>query len=384
MSSLARDIQILQVGEKGILGQIVGDIPLQERAFQRLEEVGLVWSPLRLHPVFRPEEDLPVGLPDTIAFHPVPLIGRDSRGVDFRFQVQEAALNEGLHRGKRQPQPRGLHHRFHAGVHLEILEQLLGILQGQRIHQIRRKGIALCLPQLVKDRLRDGPPGIHCVIRRTAFFRLSARAARASWGCVLSMMPVVPAKRICRNTNGLDHLEGIPQTLHALFLGKGRGFHKKLAADHLGLRAEAQLLGGELNHACFAAGQVGYRLVEVLKHRLSRLGGVGGCQEGLLRLFKDVDQAIRATGRPLFEAGISSQPQELPEQDHGFRRGVVAGLGGQRAKAQIVEVGAVRQQIRHLALGQAKPLDELEGLFQQHIGTGEAVYIGLGIERKLA
>ena len=47
------------------------------------------------------------------------------------FQIEQAALNERLHRRHRQAQARRLHDRLHARVDEEIFEELVGVLERQ-------------------------------------------------------------------------------------------------------------------------------------------------------------------------------------------------------------------------------------------------------------
>ena len=79
--------------------------------------------------------------------------------------------------------------------------------------------------------------------------------------------------------------------------------------------------------------------------------------------------------------------ENSPDRGRGLARDMAVRWAleevGQAYDVRLVSFAAMKQQ-PHLALVQAKPLDKLERLFQQHIGAGETIYGGLGIERKLA
>src|SRR5829696_35373 len=99
-------IETIEVLQEGALDQVVGNITLQERAFQLFEEVAFVVSKFRFEPVLREQEYLSICLPEAIALHPSPVFVIESRrrhresGLalwGLRLEIQEAALNECLH-----------------------------------------------------------------------------------------------------------------------------------------------------------------------------------------------------------------------------------------------------------------------------------------------
>ena len=50
--------------------------------------------------------------------------------MDLRLQVEQAALDEQLHRRDRQADARGLHHRLHARIDQEVLVELLHAIEA--------------------------------------------------------------------------------------------------------------------------------------------------------------------------------------------------------------------------------------------------------------
>src|SRR5207302_7871666 len=96
-------IEVLQILQQSVIDQIAGDVALEQSALERLEQVGFVQAQFGFHPVLGEEEDLAVGLPDAIAFHPFPPIGINGArsyvqvgvGVGI-FQIEQAALDKSL------------------------------------------------------------------------------------------------------------------------------------------------------------------------------------------------------------------------------------------------------------------------------------------------
>ena len=122
-------VEALEVIVEGILSQVLRDVALQQGAFELLEQVRFVQAEFRLEPIFGEQEYFPIGLPDAVALHPVPEISGDGASCDIpcgvgiaAFEIEEAALDEGLNRGERQTDARGLHHGLHAGIDEKILE----------------------------------------------------------------------------------------------------------------------------------------------------------------------------------------------------------------------------------------------------------------------
>ena len=76
----ARDLlQALQVLEDRVLHEFLGNLPLQQRRFQLLEQVRLVVPEFRLEPILRVEEDASVGLPKAEPSPYLPLLFVDGR-----------------------------------------------------------------------------------------------------------------------------------------------------------------------------------------------------------------------------------------------------------------------------------------------------------------
>ena len=164
----------LQTGEivqiRGF-GRVVGDVALLQIAHHLFEERRLIVAQLGIEPVFGPQEDLAVRLPDTIAFHPGPPVRVEIRGGDLRLEMANAALDEDLDRGERQPDARGLDGRLGAGIDEEVLEQFVERIHIRQVawrwrsarrfvakllQDVGDQRVALRLPNRVVDRLDDG------------------------------------------------------------------------------------------------------------------------------------------------------------------------------------------------------------------------------------
>ena len=83
----------------------------------------------------------------------------------MRFQIEQAALDEQLHRRDGQADARGLHHRLHAGIDQEVLVELLHAVEAVLVHDVGHQRIALALAQLVEDRLGHALPGLRLEAR---------------------------------------------------------------------------------------------------------------------------------------------------------------------------------------------------------------------------
>jgi hypothetical protein len=68
-------VELLEVAGYGAARSFVGELDLREVRLELLEERRLVGTQIRLEPVLRMEEDLPVGFPQPVGLHPPPLIG---------------------------------------------------------------------------------------------------------------------------------------------------------------------------------------------------------------------------------------------------------------------------------------------------------------------
>src|SRR5260370_18529247 len=117
-----------------------------------MEQVGLVEAKFGFHPIFGEEENLTVGLPDAIAFHPVPPAGIDGAGSNVQlgvevgiFQIEQAALDKSLDRRHGKAQTGSLNHGLHAGVNQEIFKELVGFFQVQSLDSISDQDVPLLL-----------------------------------------------------------------------------------------------------------------------------------------------------------------------------------------------------------------------------------------------
>ena len=141
----------------------------------------LVVAELRLEPVLWVEEDLPVRLPHPVALHPLPRrrVADPYRGSRHpRLEVEEASLDEQLHRGDRELQTGGLHDGLGRGVDEEVLVQLVWMLEvvlwiGEDVCDER---IALAAAELVRDWLGDLRPDVVAELRLERVAQVARRS----------------------------------------------------------------------------------------------------------------------------------------------------------------------------------------------------------------
>ncbi len=401
-------LQPLQVAHEGVLRQVLGDLTLQKRALQVLEKVALVQPKLGFHPVLGEEEDLPVRLPDPVALHPLPPVRVDGQGRDVPFrvlgvavlQVHQDPLDEGLDRRQGQPQAGGLHHRFHARVHQEILEEVHGrggaeVLDILERQEVGAKGVALLPAQGVEDRLGDRAPGVPVVLGLDGV--LEGRGHRVARGAHRGEGRGDGGggrQGGGRQARGLDDLERVPKGLDALLvreipqgrhLAQGRPVHRhRLFAD------EAQGLGRVPDHLRVPAGQVR----QAFPGRVRVEGGglprrVLG--ERLAHIDEDVDQPVAGPGGALPQRRVLRQGEELGEELLGLGPAVVRSERGEGAELQARELVRVGGQVVDLPLVQRRALDQLERLGQKrprpekglHGGEGIQPYLGQGSLREV-
>jgi len=98
-------VEAFEIAHQRVLYRIGGDVALQQRASERLEQVRLIEAQLRDHPVFRVKEDFAVCLPDPVPLYPCPPVGINSTRRDIELgiavgvlHVEQAALHKGLQR----------------------------------------------------------------------------------------------------------------------------------------------------------------------------------------------------------------------------------------------------------------------------------------------
>ena len=164
-------VEVLEIVAEGVLGGIGRDVGLHELALEALEERRLVEAELGLDPVLRADEDLPVGLPDAVLLHPVPLDREVGVDQAARLEVEQGPLHEELDRAERLDDPRGRHARAHLDVD-EIAA--VEIVRGPDRRVARQLGlgkqvgdecVALLLAKCVADRLGDLEPLVGVVAR---------------------------------------------------------------------------------------------------------------------------------------------------------------------------------------------------------------------------
>ncbi len=339
-------VELAEIGQEGVLDDVGGDVPLQQGALQLGEQVGLLVAELRFQPVLRVEEDLPVRLPDPVAPHPLPLCRVHRLRRHLRFQVEQDAVDEQLYGRRRQPDPRGLHHRFHPGVDEEVLVQLLHGGQPQLVADVGYQSVPLPGTQPVEDRLGEPLPAGRLERRPDRVLHLGGDPiAPLLVGGPDERAP--PHQRVGGHSQRADHAQRVDEPPDRPVVGERR----RGGED-----------GRRRGDRCDTLpGQVGDDRVHLRRQPVRLRAGVRLQDRQELATAAELPPQLRVLGEPV-------QPPQPSDPGRPIGRLVAGTAGGQVPQPQAGELLRMRRQVPDLGRAQLQDLDQPEHLPHQDQG----------------